>query len=98
LGFDTVWIYAPFVKEVQTKGLEEAFSGVYPAAPLVCALLGIGAAVTGATPFVITQAPAPLLNGFLGLSLYYFGRRGLQWDPLLWELGDTMIPICLSAN
>jgi hypothetical protein len=80
LGFDTVWVYAPFVKDVQTKGFGEAFSGVYPAAPLVFALLGIGAVFTGAPPFAITKAAAPLLYGFTGLSLYYFARRGLQWD------------------
>lgn len=83
LGFDTVWVYAPFVKDVETEGLGSAFASFFSVnhpAPLVYVLLGLGAVATGAPPFAITKAAAPLLYGFLGLSLYYFGRRGLQWD------------------
>ena len=83
LGFDTVWVYAPFVKDVETQGLGSAFASFFSVnhpAPLVYVLLGLGAVATGAPPFAITKAAAPLLYGFLGLSLYYFGRRGLQWD------------------
>lgn len=83
LGFDTVWVYAPFVKDVQTEGLGSAFASFFSVthpAPLVYVLLGLGAVATGAPPFAITKTAAPLLYGFLGLSLYYFGRRGLQWD------------------
>ncbi len=83
LGFDTVWVYAPFVKDVETEGLGSAFASFFRVthpAPLVYVLLGLGAVATGAPPFAITKAAAPLLYGFLGLSLYYFGRRGLQWD------------------
>lgn len=84
LGFDTVWVYAPFVKDIQTEGLGQGFAQFFTynhPAPLVYVLLGLGAIVTGAPPFAITKAAAPLLYGFLGLSLYYFGRRGLGWDP-----------------
>ena len=83
LGFDTVWVYAPFVKDVETEGLGSAFASFFSVnhpAPLVYVLLGLGAVATGAPPFAITKAAAPLLYGFLGLSLYYFGRRGLHWD------------------
>ncbi len=80
LGFDTVLAYAPFVKDVETQGLGAAFSSVYHTGPLLYALLGIAAVSTGAPPFAITKAAAPLLYGFLGLSLYYFARRGLHWD------------------
>ena len=83
LGFDTVWVYAPFVKDVETEGVGSAFASFFSfnhPAPLVYVLLGLGAVATGAPPFAITKAAAPLLYGFLGLSLYYFGRRGLQWD------------------
>lgn len=83
LGFDTVWVYAPFVKDVETEGLGSAFAGLFSVnhpAPLVYVLLGLGAVATGAPPFAITKGAAPLLYGFLGLSLYYFGRHGLQWD------------------
>lgn len=83
LGFDTVLSYAPFVKDVETQGLGSAFASFFTfnhPAPLVYVLLGFGAVATGAPPFAITKAAAPLLYGFLGLSLYYFGRRGLQWD------------------
>ncbi len=80
LGFDTVLAYAPFVKDVETQGFGAALASIYPAAPLVYALLGIAAVSTGAPPFAITKAAAPLLYGFLGLSLYYFARRGLHWD------------------
>lgn len=49
-------------------------------ASLVFALLGSAAVVTGAEPFAITKATAPLFYGLLGFSVYYLGRRGLQWD------------------
>ena len=83
LGFDTVWVYAPFVKDVEREGLGSAFASFFSlnhSAPLVYVLLGLGAVATGAPPFAITKAAAPLLYGFLGLSIYYFGRRGLHWD------------------
>ncbi len=83
LGFDTVLVYAPFVKDVETEGLGSAFASFFSVnhhAPLVYVLLGLGAVGTSAPPFAITKAAAPLLYGFLGLSLYYFARRGLQWD------------------
>ena len=82
LGFDTVWIYAPFVKDVETKGFVPSVQGVLnvQAAPLVYALLGLVAVATNGAPFAITKAAAPILYGFLGLSLYIFSRRGLGWD------------------
>ncbi len=80
LGFDTVLAYAPFVKDVETQGFGAALARIYPAAPLVYAFLGIAAVSTGAPPFAITKCAAPLLYGFLVLSLYYFGRRRLHWD------------------
>ncbi len=83
LGFDTVLAYAPFVKDVETQGLGAAFAGFFGVnhhAPLVYFLLGIAAVTTGAPPFAITKAAAPLLYSFLGFSLYYFARRGLGWD------------------
>ncbi len=82
LGFDTVWTYAPFVKDVETKGLQPSLQGVLDlqAAPLMYVLLGLAAVVTQAAPFAITKAAAPVLYGFLGFSIYVFGRRGLRWE------------------
>jgi len=82
LGFDTVWVYAPFVKDVETKGLLFSLSGIAneQAAPLVFFFLGLAASATKADPFAITKAAAPALYGFLGFSLYWFAKRGLQWD------------------
>src|SRR5439155_24981339 len=50
------------------------------AAPFVYVLLGLVAIATHAAPFAVTKGAAPLLYGFLGLSLYSFGRRGLGWS------------------
>ncbi len=81
LGFDTVTWYAPFVKEVETKGFGPSFLGIASsqAAPLVYSFLGLAAVLTNAAPFAITKAAAPMLYGSLGLSLYYFARRRLRW-------------------
>lgn len=83
LGFDTVWIYAPFVKDVETKGFQASFQGVVDlrAAPLMYVLLGLAAVATNAAPFAITKATAPVLYAFLGFAIYFFGRRGLGWTP-----------------
>jgi len=83
LGFDTVWIYAPFVKDVETKGFQASFQGVvdWRAAPLMYVLLGLAAVATNAAPFAITKATAPVLYAFLGFAIYFFGRRGLGWTP-----------------
>ncbi len=82
LGFDTVWVYAPFVKRVETQGAVSSLGGVLGSqtAPLMFFLLASGALVTRAAPFAVTKAAAPVLYGFLGFSLYYFGRRGLGWS------------------
>lgn len=83
LGFDTVWTYAPFVRDVETKGLQSSLQGVMDqqVAPLMYVLLGLAATFTQAAPFVITKATAPLLHGFIGFTIYFFGRRGLRWAP-----------------
>ncbi len=82
LGFDTVWIYAPFVKRVETQGAASSLGGKLGehAAPLMYSLLALEAVVTRAAPFAVTKATAPVLYGFLGFSLYYFGRTGLGWS------------------
>jgi hypothetical protein len=82
LGFDTVWVYAPFVKEVETQGAAPAMAGVLGqhTAPIMYALLAAVAWITQAAPFAITKTMAPLLYGLLGLSLYSFARNGLGWD------------------
>ena len=82
LGFDTVWVYAPFVKAVQADGLVSAMNEVssFRPAPLMFIILGIAGAVSNAEPFLVTKAAAPLLHGFLVFSMYYFARRRLRWD------------------
>jgi len=82
LGFDTVWTYAPFVKDVETKGFQPSLQGFLDqqAAPLMYFLLGLAAVSTHAAPFAITKAAAPILYAFLGFSIYVFGRRGLGWN------------------
>jgi hypothetical protein len=82
LGFDTVWVYAPFVKEVEMQGAGRAMAGVLrnQTAPLMYLLLAAVASMTQAAPFVVTKAMAPLLYGLLGFSLYYFARIGLGWN------------------
>jgi len=58
LGFDTVWVYAPFVKDVEREGLGSAFASFFSlnhSAPLVYVLLGLGAVATGAPPFATTR-------------------------------------------
>jgi hypothetical protein len=82
LGFDTVWVYAPFVKQVETQGAGPAMAGVLGqhTAPIMYALLAAVAWITQAAPFAVTKATAPLLYGLLGLSLYSFARNGLRWD------------------
>jgi len=82
LGFDTVWIYAPFVRDVETTGFVPALQEILneQAAPFVYVLLGLVAISTNAAPFAVTKSAAPLLYGFLGFSLYAFGRRGLGWS------------------
>ncbi len=82
LGFDTVTTYAPFVKRVETQGAVSSLGGILGphTAPLVFFLLALVGGATGAPPFAVTKAAAPVLYGFLGFSLYYFGRRGLGWS------------------
>ncbi len=82
LGFDTVWVYAPFVKAVQADGFVSAMNEVASVrpAPLMFIILGIVGLGSSAEPFLVTKAAAPLLHGFLVFSIYYFARRRLQWD------------------
>ena len=82
LGFDTVWVYAPFVKAVQADGLGSAMNEVASVrpAPLMFILLGIVGHGYSAEPFPVTKAAAPPLHGFPVFSIYYFARRGLRWD------------------
>jgi len=83
LGFDTVSSYAPFVKIVQTQGLEPAFAGLLwreHVAPLLYWILGLIASFISLSPFAVTKSIAPLLYALLGVSLYSFARRGLVWD------------------
>ena len=82
LGTDTVWIYAPFLKSVNTQGLEKSLEDVFSlhGAPLFLVLLGSVEALVGADPFLLIKAAAPLLHGFLVFSMFYFAKRGLDWD------------------
>ena len=82
LGFDTVWVYAPFVQAAQADGFGSAMSelGSFRHAPLMFIFLGIAGVVSNADPFLITKATAPLLHGFLVFSMYYFARHRLRWD------------------
>ncbi len=82
LGFDTVWVYAPFIKEVHSEGFGSALMdlGAARGAPLMYVLLAIPAIVFGGEPFLITKAAAPVLHGLLVFSMYYFVKRGLHWD------------------
>ena len=82
LGFDTVWIYAPFVMNVETRGLGSALLevGSHRAAPLLFLFLGIAATISQAEPFLVTKVAGVLLHSFLVFSVYYFARRGLRWD------------------
>ncbi len=86
LGFDTVWVYAPFVKAVQTEGFGSVMNEMsyemssFRPAPLMFMFLGIAGVLSSAEPFLITKAAAPLLHAFLVFSLYYFARCRLHWD------------------
>ena len=82
LGFDTVGWYAPFINDVETGGFVFGFQGVAhdQVAPVMFVLFGLVATITHAPPFAITKAAAPFLYSFLGFSLYYFARKGLEWD------------------
>jgi len=82
LGFDAVFRYAPFVHETQESGLGVAMSGVITERlpPLFFLFLGIPASVIPAEPFAFTKVAGVLLAGLLALSMYYFARRGLEWN------------------
>gem|GEM_PF-5680019 len=103
LGFDTVWVYAPFVKDVEAHGVAPLLTKTVGEqnAPLMYVLLTLAASFTRAAPFAITKAFAPILYAFLGFSLYYFARLGLHWDQkksLLLVLVSTLyfVPLRFS--
>lgn len=82
LGFDTVWVYAPFAKSIQTDGFGTAMLEVVSdrSALLMYVLIGVAAMISNAEPFLITKAIGPLLHAFLVFSVYYFVKFGLRWD------------------
>ncbi len=82
LGFDTLLSYAPFVKDVESRGFWPALSGIVGShiAPLMFIFLGLAAVPSRAPPFVVTKTVAPLLYGLLGFSIFFLAHRGLEWD------------------
>lgn len=82
LGFDTLWVYAPFVRDVENNGFAAAMLelGSRRSAPLMYLLIAIVASLSRAEPFLVVKGAAPLLHGFLVFSMYYLAKRGLGWD------------------
>ena len=82
LGTDTVWIYAPFIKNVETHGWTSAFIDVgWPrTAPVVFLLFAGVSSLSNADPFLLTKAAGPIFHGLLVFAMYYFARHGLGWD------------------
>lgn len=71
LGFDTVFLYAPFAKVVATEGLGAALErlGATRSAPLLYLFLGVGA-LSGAEPFLLTKVAGPILQGLREIQLF----------------------------
>lgn len=103
LGFDTVWVYAPFVKAAESGGFESAMRDIADSrgAPLMYFILTVVGIVSMAEPFVVTKTVGPLLHGFLVFSFYYFAKCGLRWDDkralaLIFLAAMTAVPLRFS--
>jgi hypothetical protein len=78
VGFDTIGYYVPNTLLWLHSGVN--FSAYFATAPLFYAILASTVACGGPIVLVLKIFPI-LLHGFLGLSVYTYARKGLDWSP-----------------
>ncbi|MGQ9723524.1 MAG: hypothetical protein ACUVXA_19645 [Candidatus Jordarchaeum sp.] len=82
IGYDTVYLYAPFIHYCQIYGLFPMlyyYIFVNPVSITFLFLIGSLGVLSGVDPFLILKLVTPIVNGFLGLSTYYFLTYYLGW-------------------
>lgn len=97
IGFDTVNAYAPFIYNCQVYGFFTVLFNYGLFSNLVSFLFfiltgGLGALVRS-DPFLILKVVAPVLSGFLGLSIFYFLTEYLGWS---YKRGLICAVFCMS--
>ena len=76
-GFDTIGYYVPNTIELLSNGV--SFWTFIGDAPLIYLLL-MGLTSIGASLVVSLKVLAPLLLGFLGLTVYFYANKTLSWS------------------
>ncbi len=94
LGYDTITFYAPFIRDYQVYGLFASlslFSNNW--APLLYLLVGFVGGLSQADPLLVLSFFAPVLTGFLSLSIFYFLTDYLGWSD---RRGLVCAVLCVS--
>ncbi len=89
VGFDTMAFYVPNVTLWLHNGVN--LWGFFLTAPLFYVIL-ISIVASGGPLILVLKIFPPLLLGFLGLSIYIYARKGLEWSPI-----KSIIPALLGT-
>jgi hypothetical protein len=89
VGFDTMAFYVPDVTLWLHNGIN--LWGLFLSAPLFFAIL-FSIVASGGPLILVLKIIPPLLLGFLGLSIYVYARKGLDWSPL-----KSIVPALLGT-
>ncbi len=79
VGFDTMAFYVPNTISWLNGGID--LWGYLAIAPLFYTIL-ISIVSTGIPIIIALKILPPLLLGFLGVSIYFYARKGLCWSPI----------------
>jgi hypothetical protein len=78
VGFDTMGFYVPNTLLWLHSGIN--WPSFLATAPLFYAIF-MSIVAIGGSPVFVLKIISPLLLGFLGLSMYAYAKRGLNWSP-----------------
>ncbi len=78
VGFDTMGFYVPNTLLWLHNGIN--LGDFLAAAPLFYTIF-MSIVAVGGSPVLVLKVISPLLLGFLGLSMYSYAKRGLNWSP-----------------
>lgn len=98
VGFDTVAHYVPTTLHWLDGNVD--FWSFVATAPLLYVFTS-GLTLASGSVILVLKVLAPVLLGFLGLAVYFFGRRGLGWSPvksLLPALVGTLYFVALRVS
>jgi hypothetical protein len=89
VGFDTLGVYVPVTLLWLHNGVN--LGSILSTAPLFYTIF-FSIVAAGGSPVWALKIIPPLLLGFLGLAMYVYARKGLEWSPV-----KSVVPALLGT-